>query len=329
MKKILVMGGTYFIGKRLVEFLLKCNYDVYILNRGTRYIDDNRIHQLTCNRNNIADMKIILKDYTFDFVIDVSGLDKTQAQILCNSLKTDNIKRFIFLSSSSVYDIENLSIPFKESNTLKENKYWTTYGKNKIEAERFYTSYFANIQTKLIILRPPYVYGENNYARRESFIFNHIFNNQPILVPTPNFKLQFIYTSELANIIIKLLEEKLDQLSIFNVGNKHAVTILEWVELCAKACGKSANIIEYDYHKYNRKIKDFFPFYDYNNILDVEKINMIYCEETSMEVGLKATFDWFFKNKDIIEFKKEVYENEKIILNELKSTFQFRLDNIN
>lgn len=319
MKTILVMGGTYFIGKRIVEFLLKCNYDVYILNRGTRDIDDNRIHKLTCNRNNIENMKIILKDYNFDFVIDVSGLDKIQAHILCNSLKTDSIKRFIFLSSSSVYDIENLKIPFKENDTLKENKYWTAYGKNKIEAEGFYTNYFENTQTKLIILRPPYVYGENNYARRESFVFNHIVNNQPILVPTPEFKLQFIYTSDLASIIIKLLEEKLDQLSIFNVGNKHAVTVLEWVELCSKACGKSADIIEYDYHKYNRKIKDFFPFDDYDNILDVEKINNIYSKETPMEEGLKAAFDWFLKNKDMIEFKKEVCENEKIILDELKS----------
>jgi len=164
MEKVLVMGGTYFIGKRIVEFLLKSNYDVYILNRGTREVNDSRIHQITCDRNNIEKMNMVLKEYTFDNVIDVSGLDEDQAKVLCDSLKMDNIKKFVFLSSSAVYDIDNLKIPFKESDTLCENKYWTNYGKSKIEAEKFYINYFADIGIKLIILRPPYVYGENNYA---------------------------------------------------------------------------------------------------------------------------------------------------------------------
>ena len=63
MEKVLVMGGTYFIGKRIVEFLLKSNYDVYILNRGTREVNDSRIHQITCDRNNIEKMNMVLKEY--------------------------------------------------------------------------------------------------------------------------------------------------------------------------------------------------------------------------------------------------------------------------
>lgn len=314
MKKVLLMGGSYFIGKSIVESLLEADYEVYILNRGTKKINDDRINQIICDRNNIDEMSIKLKDYLFDIVIDISGLNEEQTNILYISLNLVSIKQFVFISSSSVYDVENLNAPFLETDTLSQNKYWTDYGLNKIKSEQYYIDKFNNTDTKLVILRPPYVYGENNYAQRESFIFNNITNNKPIIIPNSNFKLQFIYAKDLANIIITLLNKSLNNISIFNVGNKQAVTVREWIETCFKIAQKSTEIINFNYNKSNYQIRDFFPFYDYDNVLDVDKINKIYSEETPFEVGLKASYNWYLDNKDKIEFKKYVSDNEKKIL---------------
>ena len=317
-KQVLVMGGSYFIGKKLVDVLLDNNYSVYTLNRGTRENNDRRVINLKCDRNDTEQMNTILNKYLFDIVIDVSALNESQVEILYNSLNKENLKQFVFISSSAVYDVENFNIPYNEETPLKENKYWTSYGINKIEAECFLIEKFQNTQKDLIILRPPYVYGENNYAQRESLIFEHICNDKPIIIPNNgSTNLQFIYTTDLANIILNLLNTNLDTIRIFNVGNKKPITIKEWIECCAKIAGKKAKIIEYDYNNYNRKERDFFPFFNYDNVLDISKINKLYNNETDFEIGLKNTFEWYCNNVDSIFFKENVTQNEQNILKEL------------
>ncbi len=316
MEKILVMGGSYFIGKKIVEVLLENNYEVYVLNRGSN-ITPQGAKQLICDRNDENQMRNILKELEFEIVVDVSGLNSDHASILYKALNKNKIKKFIFISSSAVYDIDKLNLPFKETDILGENKYWGQYGTDKIAAEVKYQELFKQDSMELIILRPPYVYGENNYAQRESFIFDHIYYNKPIIIPASNPRLQFIYTTDLANIIIKLINTKLPNLAIFNVGNKKEVLVSEWIDMCAKVMGKSHDTIMFDYKEEGYMIRDFFPFHDYSNVLDVTKINEIYEIETNFEVGLRAAYEWYLENQHSIVFKKNVLENETKILSSI------------
>lgn len=317
-KSVLVMGGSYFIGKKIVDELIDNGYSVYTLNRGKQPVHNSKIQNIKCDRNNENEMKKVLSDINFDIVIDVCGLNRKQAEILYDTINVSAVKKFIFISSSAVYDVENCNVPYAETDKLKENKYWTFYGQNKIEAESFLVDKFNNGFANLIILRPPYVYGENNYAQRESFIFDHICNNKPIIIPKKgNTKLQFIYTADLANIILKLLTIQLPIVSIFNVGNKNAVTIREWIYSCEKAANQKATIVEYDYEKYRTNVRHFFPFFDYDNVLDVTKINEVYDVETDFTKGLENSYLWYCENKTNIIFKEELAKNEQDILNKL------------
>lgn len=316
-KQVLVMGGSYFIGKRVVEALLAQDYAVFTLNRGTRPTADARVTNLVCDRNDAEQIRTALNGYTFDFVVDISGLSAQQANILCDALRMDKLQRMVFLSSSSVYDVEHLSIPYKETDPLAENRYWTDYGANKIEAEQAYINRFAETAAKVICLRPPYVYGPDNYAQRESFVFEHLTNGRPILIPHADTKLQFIAASDLAAIVTAMLTAPLEAVSIFNVGNRQAVTIQEWIECCAKACGFPATMIEYDCEAHGRTARDFFPFYDYDNVLDVQKIQSVYAEETDFIEGLRSAYTWYCEHKQEIVWKEHVEQNEHIILQEL------------
>ena len=318
MKKVLIMGGSYFIGKKIVDIMKIDNYEITILNRGTKKNEDPTIKQLNCDRNDLSQMKNILKDKKYEVVIDVSCLNAEQATILSQSLNTENLQTIIFISSSAVYKIDELTKPFKESDLVGMNHFWGDYGINKIRAEKYYENFVSNNGIQLIILRPPYVYGENNYAQRESFMFDHIINNKPILIPKSNCSLQFIYTTDLAYIIKTLLNTQLmDQINIFNVGNKESVTVKRWIECCCKAANGKAHVIDYDYVSTGRNIRDFFPFYDYDNILDVSKINKLVIYETDFIEGLKVAFEWFSNNKSKINFKENVTFNEKCILSEI------------
>ncbi|WP_346935591.1 NAD-dependent epimerase/dehydratase family protein [Clostridium sp.] len=316
MKKVLILGGTYFIGKAIVEALLSSqkDYEIYTLNRGSRKTEDNRITNILCDRENLSEMKKCLSEYEFNYIIDVSGLNIKQLEVLHEALNYEQLEKFVFISSSAVYDVENYKIPFKESAMLGENKYWSDYGTNKIECEEFLEDKYNYSNIQLILLRPPYVYGENNYAAREGFIFHHIINDRTILIPNDGeTKIQFIYAEDLGNIAAGILETNQDNLSIYNVGNGGAVTFNTWIELCEKAAGKKAIKHHFYYEKNGYKERDFFPFFDYDNVLDVKKIHRIFKEETSMEEGLKNCYQWYLHNESMVVMKKHVAEKEEEI----------------
>lgn len=318
MKRVLVIGGSYFIGKAITKELQGNGYEVTLLNRGSRLTAGTK--QLSCDRNDKMAMKSVLEGKVFDYLVDVSGLNKEQAQILCDTLNMKELKSMVFISSSAVYDVEHLKARFREEDRIKKNKFWGQYGTDKIEAERTYSQRMEERQIPLVILRPPYVYGEENYVQRESFIFEHILQNKPVIVPVTNKKLQFIYAKDLAVIVRKMLEKESRGSEIYNVGNNQYVTAKEWVQLCAQAMGKAVEIVNFDYKKYGRSVREFFPFHDYDNVLNVDKIQQadINIEETDMLVGLQNAYKWFLEQRLEISWKKEVKKAEVEILKEMQ-----------
>ncbi len=322
-KSVLVLGGSYFIGKKIVSTLCENGYEVTTLNRGTKPNQNANVKTIICNRDNPEQMKNALKDYLFDFVIDVSALTAKQVEITCQALNKSKLQKYIFISSSAVYDVYHYPAPYLENTPLAENQYWTDYGKNKIEAEQYLTKALKKSHTSLVILRPPYVYGEENYVQRESFIFHHILNDMPILVPNDGeTKIQFIYTADLANIVTELLTHSSPAVCIYNVGNLNGVSYREWIESCAKAVGKEAIIVPFPYEAYGYQVRDFFPFYDYDNVLDVKVIKYIYDTETDFIDGLKSSYQWFLNNQDNILWKDNVTKNEQAILTQLNQNLK-------
>ena len=315
--KVLVLGGSYFVGRKMVEFLAEHGYAVTVLNRGTRPLSVEGVQQICCDRNDGEGMKTALAGKEFDYVIDVSWQDVSWVEKLCAALPFETVKKFVFISSSAVYDVEHLQIPFAENDALAENKYWTFYGKGKIDAENYYADFLKDKQTELVVVRPPYIYGEYNYAQRESLIFRQLLEERPVVIPKSDPKLQFIYTEDLAAIVECLLQTDTGKDAVFNVGNRKAVTSREWVEACAKVAGKKPEIMEIDYAGLGRNVRDFYPFFDYDNMLDVSKINKIICKETNFEEGLKKSFAWFLENRESIVFKENVDKNLYEIIAEL------------
>lgn len=59
MKKVLVMGGNQFLGKRICEILLEKKYEVFVINRGNRENLKN-VDFLKCDRNNEEELRKII-----------------------------------------------------------------------------------------------------------------------------------------------------------------------------------------------------------------------------------------------------------------------------
>ncbi len=314
MQNVLILGGSYFIGRRITEQCLKEGWAVTLLNRGSLPWTGEPVTQLICDRDDAAAMKQALKGKAFEVVIDVSGLNRKQIEIVCDSLECP-VQHWVFISSSAVYDVDRCALPIAETEPLGENPYWGQYGADKIAAEAALISSCTKRGTALTILRPPYMYGEYNYVQRESFIFHHLTQNQPILIPASDNRIQFCYTGDLAKIITGLLERSEPGVHIYNVGDRQGVAFSEWIECCARVCGRSARIIPV--HGDQWQAKDYFPFRDYDNVLDVRRIHEIFDTDTPFETGLAKAYQWYCENRNEIQFKPKLTANEKQILSEL------------
>ena len=310
MEQVLVLGGSYFIGRRIVEALLEAGYGVTTLNRGSRPAVPG-VSEIHCNREDAEAMKAALAGRQFDAAVDVSGLNARHAEILCEALPVERLRKLVFISSSAVYPAAEARPPFSEEGLTGPNPYWGNYGLNKIEAEKVYA---AQMPGQKIFFRPPYLYGPRNYAQRESFVFAHLLDGRPLILPASKPQLQFLHTDDQAAAVLAALRQDTGPLSVFNTGNAQAVTASEWVAACAEAAGIPAKTVFYDSLAAGRDARDFFPFPEYDNVLDVRKIAALCPAKVDFIEGLKESFAWFMARRSEIQFKEQVAQNEQEIL---------------
>lgn len=280
--KILVTGGTVFASRFTAEYFAK-NNEVYVLNRGTKPQSEG-VRAIIADRHNLGDT---LKKYEFDAVLDVCGYNETDVRDLLGGL--GNFGTYVFVSSSAVYP-ETLALPFCEENEIGANKIWGDYGLNKVKAERYLSENCPNYY----IIRPPYLYGKMNNLYREAFVFECAEQNRPFYVPRDGkMRLQFFDIEDMCRFMEILLEKQPLQ-RVFNVGNPESVSVLEWVQMCFKALGKTPELrfVEREIEQRN-----YFPFYNYEYFLDVEKMLELMPETKPIEEGLRQSYAWFLDNR--------------------------------
>lgn len=283
MKKVLVTGGTVFVSRYIAEYYVAKGYEVYVLNRNTRKQSEG-VHLIQADRHHLSDE---LRDMYFDVVID-TGYTANDVEMLLDAL--GEYKDYIFVSSSAVYP-EYIPQPFKENGITAVNKLWGKYGTNKIEAEAVLLQRNPNAY----IVRPPYLYGQMNNVYREAFVFDCAMLDRKFYLPkSGEMKLQFFHIDDMCRFFDILLEKKPSQ-HVFNVGNKEAVSIREWVEMCYRAVGKEASFV----NVYNDiEQRNYFSFYDYEYYLDVSMQYELMPDTKPMEQGLTEAFTWYINNTD-------------------------------
>lgn len=307
--KILILGGTQFVSWYLVKRLVEEGMKVTTLNRGSKKgIHGQKIEELYADRHDFEQLQNLLKDREFDYIIDVSAYTEEDIKFITESINRKKLKSYIFISSSAVYK-ESEVLPIKENFDTGENKFWGTYGLNKLQAEKLLINKMNNENFPVVILRPPYIYGEGNNVYREAFIFDRLKENGKILIPNEGKKLvQFLHIEDLFLIIKKIIELNLTN-KIFNVGDKEGITFKGWIEKCMKVYGKETEIIEFYYKEKNYKDRDFFPFYDYQYFLEVDKISQIIEPSISLEEGLKRALKWYLSNEEKVD-KRFIYKDK-------------------
>lgn len=284
--RILVTGGTVFVSRYAAEYFVKKGHEVYVLNRNTRPQSDG-VNLIECDRHNIGDK---LKDIVFDLIIDVTSYNEADVKDLVNAL--GNFGKYIMISSSAVYPEINPQ-PFTEEQECGFNIHWEDYGTNKIAAEK----YLLDKVPDAYIIRPPYLYGKMNNLYREAFVFECAEKELPFFIPeNKEMKLQFFDIEDLCIFIEKIIETTPEN-HVFNVGNPETVSTEEWVKMCYGVLGKVPEIICVS-AEINQRL--YFPFRNYEYVLDVTRQTEIMSHVKPLETGLQQSYDWYKNNRELI-----------------------------
>ena len=189
--KILFTGASGFIGSFIVEEALKRGLEVWAAVRKSSskaYLTDARIHFITLDFSSQEALEQQLVPHTFDYIVHAAGLTKSLHHDDFYRVNTDGtrylvqailalrmpIKRFIYLSSLSVFGAIKEQQPYQEIEETDHPQPNTVYGKSKLKAEEFLDS--VGNDFPYIILRPTGVYGprEKDYFLMAQSIKNHV-----------------------------------------------------------------------------------------------------------------------------------------------------------
>ncbi|MDO4863866.1 MAG: NAD-dependent epimerase/dehydratase family protein [Ruminococcus sp.] len=284
--KILVTGGTVFASRYTAEYFAGKGHEVCVLNRGSKPQSPN-VRHICADRYSLGDR---LRGERFDAVLDVTSYNENDVRTLNEAL--GEVGSYIFISSSAVYP-ETLPQPFREDMECGANSIWGAYGTDKLAAEKWLGENVPNAY----ILRPPYLYGTMNNLYREAFVFECAESGKPFYVPKyGRMRLQFFHIGDLCRFMELLLERKPEQ-RIFNVGNPETVDINEWVRLCYGVLGREP---ELRYVGAEVPQRSYFPFYDYEYVLDVTAMSAIMPQLTPLREGLRGSYEWWRGNRGLI-----------------------------
>lgn len=279
MKKVLIIGGTRFLGPALIKNLNKENCDITVFNRGNNYntIVPKRVRRIKGDRRNIETMGI-LSSKKYDLIYDLCCFTRADAMNLLKNIQpTANI---VFLSSVAVYK-KPLIYPLTENSQLGEWGSFGEYGIQKTEAEKEFKSYVKKHNLRLTIFRPVYLLGKNNYFDRENYYFSRITNNDPILLPgRGNALIQFAFLEEMAHALKVIPEQQKDHIEILNISGNEYISVKDFVLLCGNIVKKNPVLIELDTKVFNLEEEhfydDFYPFPNLNFIVSNNKISTKY-----------------------------------------------------
>lgn len=245
-EKVLILGGTRFIGRNLVDRLLKSdNYEVTLFNRQRSNADIfPQCKKLKGDRSTSEIDQV--GETIWDYVIDLSCYYPSQLESLLANLKSPP-KRFIFVSTCSVYDngvdqsiLRNEDSPIHScSDEEAVDRNDGSYGHRKAECERL----LGRSGLDHVILRPSLVFGRYDYTDRFYYWLYQVKFNSPILLPdNGERKFAITYVDDLVSAIIESMTNAKPR-SIYTITSTPQISIGIIIEQASAILGVQPEII--------------------------------------------------------------------------------------
>jgi 2'-hydroxyisoflavone reductase len=240
---ILVIGGTMFVGRHIVQSALNRGHEVTLFNRGktnSELFPD--VEKLLGDRTTDLDT---LRGRTWDAVVDTCGYVPRVVQKSVDALKSA-CNQYVYISSGSVYkDKSKKGISEKDEVLVPrdfdaEEMIDETYGELKAGCETVVRKAFAE---KSLIIRPGLVVGPDDSTDRFTYWPVRVASGGKIIAPgQPDRQVQFIDVRDLADFTIISMEGKTD--GVYNaIGPDYPLTMSQLLAECKRVSASNAEFI--------------------------------------------------------------------------------------
>lgn len=284
--RILIMGGTRFIGVYLTKILVEQGHEVVLFNRGNQPAPVEGVKQIKGDRLDPIQLKEKLSGETFDAVYDNNGRQLKDTQPLAEIFQ-NRVQHFIYVSSAGVYKPSE-EMPHREGDPVDPN----SRHKGKYETE----TYLAQTGLPWTSVRPTYIYGPHNYNPLEAWFFHRLVRGRPLPIPgNGNHITQFGHVADLAQAMAAILGNQKAIGQIYNISGDRYVTFDGLARIVGAAIGKSSDeiqLVHYNPKQFSFGKRKAFPMRVQHFFADVSKamVELNWQPKFDLLSGLKDSF---------------------------------------
>jgi nucleoside-diphosphate-sugar epimerase len=249
--KVIVFGGTRFIGRAIVEELAGAGHEVLVVHRGELEPDDMPpVRHLHAERMALAHHRKELAAFKADAAVDCRALTRADSEAVLDALPED--LRLVVISSIDVYrafgalndDRETDPVPLDESSPVRPTRY-PYRGKapglddyDKLDVEDVYLAQGATS------VRLPMVYGPHDYQLREEFILRRLrAGRDRIPFGSGSWLACRGYVKDIARGVHLVLNTPAAAGHVFNLCEDRTYTMRMWSRMILDAAGSTAELV--------------------------------------------------------------------------------------
>ena len=237
--KLLVIGGSYFLGKHFVQ-LASNNHEITVINRGNRPFNQPHITEYKLDRHDVHALSSLPNSH-FDAIIDFCAYQKNDIATIVTNLKA-TCNQYIFISTCDVYK-RNTSQYMDENSEFETRTFDGEAGeyiKGKVALEQELISCCKERGIAYTSFRPAFIFGPDNYAPREGIYFHWITSAGQIIHPTDaTGQFQMVYVKDVALSILHACNNPIAYNKAYNLCNPEILDYDSFADLLAKATGIS------------------------------------------------------------------------------------------
>jgi nucleoside-diphosphate-sugar epimerase len=302
--RTLVIGGTLFIGRAIVERLAKRGHEVTVLHRRDHHDLGPGIKNVQADRADLETVSRVLREGRYDAVFDVAydwakGTTAEQVEAAARSCGS-GLQRYVFVSSIAAY---GPGFDLRENASLVPDDHPVPYARHKATSERALFRLHASSGFPATTFRPPYVHGPRQPFYREQFFWDRLHDGRPIILPDGGDRpMQWVFVSDLAEGCVRSMEVPEAAGEAFNLAHVEPLTQRTFVETLAGVAGKVPTFAPIPRTAIQAAGGDMFRGNLYfGEVLDmppavevIEKApRMLGVRPTSLEAALREGFAWY------------------------------------
>lgn len=261
--RVLIIGGTNFIGPFVVRHLHKLGHDVMVFHRGKTQTDlPSTVEVLTGDRSHLSDFRPHFEQWAPDVVLDMIPFTEDDARSVTHTFK-GIVQRLVAISSQDVYRAYDVirklepelvgPVPIPETAPLRSRLYpFKDLPERPIGAPENYEKilvekvFMSEPDLPATILRLPMVYGAGDPLHRVLGILQRMDDRRPAIVleaGIAGWRGSYGYVENVAWAIALAVTDARAAGSIYNVADLPTLSTEERVRAIAQACGWQGKII--------------------------------------------------------------------------------------